>query len=118
MDQAQIHQKELDKLINSNETEKNNTDASLETKWQNKKNEITQLNVEIGRLDQSNTEELKNKEKRYEEEIYQIKSQNDDKLNSLNDDIMKRQTELKELEQYNNQEITEVNILHTKEFTQ
>jgi hypothetical protein len=31
---------------------------------------------------------------------------------------MKRQTELKELEQYNNQEITEVNILHTKEFTQ
>jgi len=59
-----IHQKEMDKIISTNEKAKSEKENQLEMQWQSKKNEISRLNEEIRRLDLGNEEEKRSKDAR------------------------------------------------------
>jgi dephospho-CoA kinase len=69
-------------------------------------------------MDQENSIELKTKEMVNEQKINDIKIDNDGTLNTLREEISKKHTEMKELEEYNRQEICEVQILHETDQTQ
>lgn len=64
LDQQQIHQKEMDKIINTNEKAKSEKENQLELQWQSKKNEISRLNEEIRRIELSNNDDARVKEDR------------------------------------------------------
>jgi len=64
LDQQLIHQKEMDKIISTNEKAKSEKENQLEMQWQSKKNEISRLNEEIRRLDLGNEEEKRSKDAR------------------------------------------------------
>jgi len=93
LDQQQGQQKEMDKIINTNEKAKSEKENQLEMQWQSKKNEINRLNEEIRRLDMSNNDEVRMKEDRFNGEISTLNSKNEEVILGLKDDIQKKTVE-------------------------